>query len=69
MLLGALSLVVGPPLSLVLMCVCLRLLGVPREEVRKKALRFTDRWIDQHGKRGLSGVANALVRRRPKRRD
>jgi hypothetical protein len=56
------ALLVGPPLSLLLMCIALRLLGVPTDEVRKRALNFADRWIERYGKRGLSELAERMMR-------
>jgi hypothetical protein len=58
--LGVATLVAGPPLSLLLMCIALRLLGVSKHEVRKRALRFTDSWIERYGKRGLAELTSAL---------
>jgi hypothetical protein len=57
-------LVIGPPLSLMLLCLTLRLLGVPKKEVRKKALKFADRWIDRYDHGQLASVASELTSRR-----
>jgi hypothetical protein len=42
---AAVLLIVRSPLALLAMCSVLRLLGVSRTDVRKRALRFVDRWI------------------------
>lgn len=52
--------VVGPPLSLLLMCLALRLLGVPGHVIRERALRFADRWIQQRGSNSFAEVAKAM---------
>lgn len=61
--LTAALMIVGPPLSLALMGLTLRLLGVSKSEVQKRALKFTDRWIEEHGKRGASAFAKTLITR------
>lgn len=57
------ALIVGPPLSLALMGLTLRLLGVSKGEVQKRALKFTDRWIEDYGKRGAPAIARMLITR------
>lgn len=48
-LLAATMTVVRAPLSLLLMCLALRLLGASNDEVRQRALKFADEWIKQRG--------------------
>ena len=60
---AAALIILGPPLSLLIMSLTLLLLGVPAHEVRKRALKFVDCWIKQRGLSGLAEVAKALASR------
>lgn len=55
--------VCGTPLTLLLMCLVLRLFGVPSITVRKRAIKLTDQWITRRGSSPISEVASALMSR------
>jgi hypothetical protein len=50
-LLATALMIASAPLSLLLMCLTLRLLGASKNEVLDRALKFTDQWINEGGGR------------------